>query len=473
MTSVGEFGGDAPTGWHIAHRAAATMPSPTLPTTAITTCVNRRRTSFGRLRAEKAAEMLRWVLLLFCTGPPSSSRASAFCRYCRRAVPGGRQAGSGSNWVAGRRAVSGGRQAAASGVVVGDEASAAPPASSVRLQACRQGCPAAHSSSSSSQQAPQAQERALLDGLLAPNDRHPPLTTASAPHLQRQLRHVAPLEQAAQVVVSDGLHALPPVRLATPHAVVLHNRLRLAQLQAGQGTRQGWGRGGRPCLPAQQRKMPSPQGDGVGRELRGSCAARGAVRMDAGGWGCQAGATSALPHQSQRLLVLAPLHHLQAQVVVQLGHLLAVGCGREANAGAGARKQPGIRRAAAAAAVAQQRQQGGTVVARHRRSRHGGGGGGDGSAASSQPLGSGSAPLSRSGSVTGQRRSCHPSAGGHLWGLPHRATGPAAPPAGRPGRRRRPGWRVPRRGWSRAGPPPPAPPAPGSAPRCRQAGPPR
>lgn len=41
-------------------------------------------TSLGRLSAENAAQMLRWVLLRFWTEPPiASSRASAFCRCCR------------------------------------------------------------------------------------------------------------------------------------------------------------------------------------------------------------------------------------------------------------------------------------------------------------------------------------------------------------------------------------------------------
>lgn len=135
-------------------RAQETASDAGLPTAA------QAPTSFGRLSAEAAAQMLRWVLLRFCTEPPmDSSRASAFCRYCGRGRSGQGNApteGVQGTCTAGMERAW--RPVPAAAAALGDAAQ-------------RAGRP-----------------RALCT------------------HLQRHLRHVAPLEQAPKVVVGDGLH---------------------------------------------------------------------------------------------------------------------------------------------------------------------------------------------------------------------------------------------------------------------------
>lgn len=174
-------------------------------------------------------------------------------------------------------------------------------------------------------------------------------------HLERQLRHVAALEEAAQVVVRDGLHALPlgcPPPLL-PHRLVVHHRLCLAQLHSdvmgvGVGAGEPWVSAllSTICLSL-GRSAHVPHATSASCQLcqKGtgsaclSCVWAAAMAAEMGSSREQQQqhqppalpgppAPSPQPYQAQRLIVLPPLHHLEPQVVVQLGHLLHKACRR-------------------------------------------------------------------------------------------------------------------------------------------------
>lgn len=161
-----------------------------------------------------------------------------------------------------------------------------------------------------------------------------------APDLQRQLRHVAPLEQAAQVVVGDGPHARALLGAGSlPHGIVVHHRLSLAQLEGGRGRRRVWGldggqreaarRGGGGACGARAGRARGTTGQyGVGQhtQLSTACPGDGSCK----GWRTSPSASSCL----RRSIILSP----------RLLYSLAICCAKAAARGATQRSSGGQRR---------------------------------------------------------------------------------------------------------------------------------